>query len=190
MKIVLSKSKAMQIQKEVELYLQTCGKPHMGVDSFRVIQPGDICWLLVYRHWPTFTEFLQTITLNGNFLVLELWQDGSDKGDEPVAREFLSINTDLKALQIALASIAERCCWEYIESLVVADYWKTDFDKTIARLSHTKKIKAKPTIESFESKMRDFKMRIKAKDNLSLVITLCDQLDEDCEIVNQLYYDK
>ena len=178
----------MQIQKEVELYLQTCGEPHMGADTFRVIQPGDLCWLLIHRHWGTLEYFFQTVTLNGNSLILELWVDGSDIGEKPNIQECLSINTDLKTLQMALSDMAECGCREHIESLVVANYWKTDFDKTIERLSQVKKTKAMATIESFASKMSKLKTCVDRKDDINSLIVLCNQLDEDCEEVNQLYY--
>lgn len=164
----------------------------MGADTFRAIQPGDICWLLVHRHWTVFEDFLQTVTLNGNFLILELWQDGSDIGEKPEVREYLSVNTDLKTLHMVLANIADRHCRKHIEALVAADFWKRDFDRTIEQLSEQKKTKARTIIDSFESKMIDLRERTFAdrKDALNLLITLCNQLDEDCETVNQLYYDK
>lgn len=160
----------------------------MSADTFRVIQPGDICWLLSHRHWATLEYVLQTVTLNGNFLIVELWHDGADSDSEPEIREYLSVSTDLKTLQTSLANIAERYCRKHIESLVAANYWKTDFEKTIARLSHMKRIKAQGAIESFESRMSDLKARVETKDELSQLIALCNQLDEDCEKVNQLYY--
>lgn len=162
----------------------------MGADaSFRVIQPGDICWLLVHRHWATFEYFFQTVTLNSDLLILELWQDGSDIGEEPSVQECLPVNTDLKTLHMVLSNIAERGCRKHIESLVAANYWKTDFDKTIERLSQIKKTKAVTTIKSFASKMSKLKTCVEHKDDISSLVVLCNQLDEDCEKVNQLYYE-
>lgn len=128
------------MQKEVELYLQMCGKPHMGTDTFRTIRPGDICWLLVQRHWATLECFAQTVTLNGNFLILEVWHDSGNSSNSE-AQELLSVNADLKTLHTALANNAERCCRKYIESLVSANYSANYWEPGLATIEAIKQLR-------------------------------------------------
>ena len=109
------------MQKKVELYLQLCGEVHMSVDSYRTIQPGDICWLIAHPHWPILRDFRQTVTANENRLILEVWHNATE-ADKPEVSEILSIDVSLKILHSRLTDMAKTGSRKLIETLAADKY--------------------------------------------------------------------
>ena len=174
----------MQIQKEIELYLQLCGKVHMSVNSYRTIQPGDICWLIAHPHWPILGDFNQTVTLNEKHLILEMWHN-----DDPELSEFLPIDVSLKTLHSRLINMAEKGSRKFIESLASEGFWTIHpegVERLFNQLSTKNKDRARKLIANLQSDIKALDEAIAVNASIERLITLSESLEKKTGNLNQL----
>jgi hypothetical protein len=178
----------MQIQKEVELYLQLCGEVHMSVDSYRTIQPGDICWLIAHPHWPILRDFNQTVTANGRHLILEMWHDVTES-DDPELSECLAIDVSLKTLHSRLIDMAEKGSRKFIESLASEEFWTMKpegIERLFNQLPPKHKDRARKLIANLQADIKALEDAIATKAPIKRLIALSENLEKETEDLNQL----
>lgn len=69
------------------------------------VRPGDLSWFIRDFNWDLLSSFLQTITLNGKSLTLEVWHEMCDD-DIPLHTQNISSDIRLKELHFHLQDIA------------------------------------------------------------------------------------
>lgn len=161
----------------------------MSVDSYRNIQPGDVCWLIVHSHWSILDYLRQTVTLNGNFFILEVWHEVTEEGEAPRLSEYLSINASLQTMHLRLADIADQASRSFLTNLAVDKYWNKDhqeLEKLFDKITSSQKAKAYELIAYLNADIEKLNKAITTKAPITELIILSENLDKISEDLNQL----
>lgn len=122
------------MNRAIELYLQTCGKPYMHEYCGREPKPGEIMWIIETFSWDMIHLFFQVVSWKekGNLLTLELWE-GEAGLDDGIPRQTEEVSGDisLEELHIKLREAAKTESIKFLTSFIIDD-WEKEIAKLLA----------------------------------------------------------
>ncbi|MEG3880509.1 hypothetical protein QT972_24400 [Microcoleus sp. herbarium7] len=97
------------------------------------MKPGELSWSVEEFNWSLLSGRIQTITLSGDILRLDLWDDMSDDR-EPVCSENVPSDITLEDLHIKLRDIAKAESIKVLKRFLIS-YYQENFDDAVKKLS-------------------------------------------------------
>jgi hypothetical protein len=140
------------ITKEIELYLQLCAVQNMSYGKLHQTMFGEISWLIKHFNWSLIDGVVQTITLKGDVIRLELWDKISDD-QVPLCSESVSSTITLEVLHNKLRDSAKAITIKKLNRFRI-DIYKENFEKAMEHIETQDREAMHFTIDSVNSGLR------------------------------------